>query len=41
MNAYERRLVHLALRSDDEVTTYSEGEDPDRYVVVCAVNSCE
>ncbi len=41
MNAYERRLVHLALRSDDEVTTYSEGEDPDRYVVVCAVNNRE
>ncbi len=34
MNAYERRLVHLALRDDEEVTTVSEGEDPDRRVVV-------
>lgn len=34
MNAYERRLVHLALRDDEEITTVSEGEDPDRRVVV-------
>ena len=34
MNAYDRRLVHLALRDDPEVTTHSEGDDPDRYVVV-------
>ena len=37
MNAYDRRLVHLALRGDAEVTTHSEGEDPDRYVVVTPV----
>lgn len=41
MNAYERRLVHIALREDETVTTYSEGEDPDRYVVVCAVGEGE
>mgnify|MGYP000618522681 CR=1 FL=1 len=37
MNAYERRLVHLALREDDGVVTHSEGEEPDRHVVVTAV----
>lgn len=38
MNAYERRLVHLALHDDDSVTTHSEGEDPNRRVVVTAVH---
>ncbi len=37
MNAYERRLVHLALYDDDSVTTHSEGEDPNRRVVITAV----
>lgn len=37
MNAYERRLIHLALLNDDGVTTHSEGEDPDRYVVITAL----
>lgn len=37
MNAYERRLVHLALVDDDEVTTHSEGEDPSRHVVITAL----
>lgn len=37
MNAYDRRLVHLALREDPEVSTHSEGEDPDRYVVITPV----
>jgi spoIIIJ-associated protein len=37
MNAYERRLVHLALVDDPEVTTHSEGEDPQRHVVVTAI----
>ena len=39
MNAYERRLVHLALVDDDEVTTHSEGEDPSRHVVVTALRA--
>lgn len=34
MNAYERRIVHVALRNDRRVTTASEGEDPFRAVVV-------
>lgn len=37
MNAYERRLVHLALVEDDTVTTHSEGVDPNRRVVITAV----
>ena len=38
MNAYERRLVHLALVDDDSVVTHSEGEEPMRHVVVTLVN---
>ena len=39
MNAYERRLVHLALRGDDTVMTHSEGVDPERCVVITAVKN--
>jgi spoIIIJ-associated protein len=34
MTAYERRVVHVALRDDRRVQTASEGEDPFRMVVV-------
>lgn len=34
MNAYERRLVHVALKDNESVETFSCGEDPYRYVVV-------
>jgi len=34
MNAYERRVIHVALRNDNRVTTSSEGVDPNRQVVV-------
>ena len=34
MSAYERRLVHIALRDDDRVSTHSEGVDPERRVVI-------
>lgn len=37
MNAYERRIVHLTLMNDDEVSTHSEGEEPHRHVVVTYV----
>ena len=37
MNAYERRLIHLALRDDTGVVTHSEGEEPERRVVITAV----
>jgi spoIIIJ-associated protein len=34
MSAVERRVVHEALKDDPEVTTVSEGAEPNRYVVV-------
>lgn len=34
MNPYERRIIHSALQNDRYVTTYSEGEEPYRKVVV-------
>ena len=34
MTAYERRVVHVALRDDRRVTTSSEGSEPYRQVVV-------
>lgn len=34
MSAYERRLVHIALRDNHEVETHSEGSDTDRHVVI-------
>ena len=33
-NAYERRVVHVALQDEPGVTTYSVGEGPDRRVTV-------
>ena len=34
MNPYERRIIHYALQGDNSVTTYSEGDEPYRHVVV-------
>ena len=34
MSAYERRLVHIALRDNNRVDTHSEGSDPERRVVI-------
>ncbi len=34
MTPYERRLVHIALRDEKKVETYSEGEEPNRRIVV-------
>jgi spoIIIJ-associated protein len=34
MNAYDRRIVHLALAEDGEVTTQSEGEGPMKRVTI-------
>ncbi len=34
MNPYERRIIHSSLQNDRFVTTYSEGEEPYRRVVV-------
>lgn len=34
MNPYERRIIHSALQEDRYVTTYSEGEEPERKIVI-------
>ncbi len=34
MNPYERRIIHATLQNDRYVTTYSEGVEPYRYVVI-------
>lgn len=34
MNPYERRIIHSALQNDPYVTTHSEGDEPNRRVVV-------
>ncbi len=34
MNPYERRVLHFALQHNKYVTTYSEGEEPNRRVVI-------
>jgi spoIIIJ-associated protein len=34
MNAVERRVVHEYLRDREGIETYSEGEEPDRYLVI-------
>ena len=34
MNPYERRILHSALQSNDQVDTHSEGEEPNRHVVI-------
>ena len=34
MNPYERRVLHSALQNNPDVTTHSEGEEPNRRVIV-------
>lgn len=34
MNPYERKIVHVSLQNDPKITTYSEGEEPYRKVVI-------
>jgi spoIIIJ-associated protein len=36
MPSSERRVVHEHLRDRDDVATHSEGDEPDRYIVVSA-----
>lgn len=38
MNPYERRTIHYALQRDRYVSTYSEGDEPFRHVVVAPKN---
>ena len=37
MSAYERKIIHTALQNCEGVTTHSEGEEPNRYLVVVPV----
>ena len=34
MNPYERRIIHSALQLNDRVDTHSEGDEPNRHVVI-------
>ena len=34
MNPYERRILHSALQQNDAVATHSEGDEPNRHVVI-------
>jgi spoIIIJ-associated protein len=34
MSALERRIVHKALQDRADIRTYSEGEEPERYLVI-------
>lgn len=34
MNPYERRIIHSCLQNDKSISTYSEGSEPFRYVVI-------
>ncbi|MFW6438368.1 MAG: RNA-binding cell elongation regulator Jag/EloR [Armatimonadota bacterium] len=38
LKAYERRLMHLALKENPDVETYSEGEGDDRVLVISPVD---
>ena len=38
MNPFERRIIHSALQANEEITTYSVGEEPNRKVVVSLAN---
>ena len=39
MNSYERRIIHNILSDNKKVTTVSEGEEPNRHVVIKYVES--
>lgn len=34
MNPYERRIIHSALQDEEDIITYSEGEEPYRKVII-------
>ena len=34
MNPYERRIIHYALQQNESVSTHSEGDEPNRHVVI-------
>ncbi len=38
MNPYERRIMHSALQGNAQVTTHSEGDEPNRRVIILPAN---
>lgn len=34
MNAYDRRIIHLALKDRKDIVTTSHGEEPQRYIII-------
>jgi len=36
MNPYERRIIHAALQNDRQISTYSQGDEPFRNVVIAS-----
>ena len=41
MNSYERRIIHNTLSNNKKVSTISEGEEPNRHVVIKYIESQE
>lgn len=41
MNPHERRIIHTALQDDHRISTFSEGEEPNRRVVISLKRSKE
>jgi predicted RNA-binding protein Jag len=41
LQSYERRIIHNSLADDADVFTYSEGEEPDRRVVISPRDAAE
>ena len=41
MNSYERRIIHNILSNNKKVSTISEGEEPNRHVVIKYVDQKE
>ncbi len=41
MNSYERRVIHEALSNISNITTHSEGVDPNRYLIIEYVSNEE
>lgn len=41
MNSYERRIIHNALTNNKKVTTESEGQEPQRYIIIKPVETEE
>ena len=34
MNRHERRVIHTSLQNNEDVTTFSKGEEPYRYIII-------